>query len=126
MASMTQVTITPTSIDVRFTTMEKIAGLMRDQEVDRRHIAAVTVAPNGLAAARGIRAPGLGLPGLRKIGRWRRHGTRTLVSVRRGQPALSIRLAGGPYAHMLLSTSDAQALADELAPVVTGSPTDSR
>lgn len=122
---MTQVTITPTSIDVRFTAMEKLAGLLRDQEVNRRSIAAVTVAPDGLAAARGIRAPGLGVPGLRKIGTWRRHGTRTLVSVRRGQPALCIHLTGGPYAHMLLGTAGAQALADELTPVATDSPTES-
>jgi hypothetical protein len=125
MASMTQVTITGTSIEVRFTTMEKIAGLMRNQEVDRRHIAAVTVASDGVAAARGIRAPGLGVPGLRKIGTWRQKGARTLVSVRRGQPALSLHLTDGPYAHMLLGTADAQLLADELAPAATGSPTDS-
>jgi hypothetical protein len=122
MATMTHVTITPTTVVVRFTRGEKIAGLIADQAVDRRHITSVTVVPDGLAATRGLRAPGLGLPGVRKIGTWRGRGQRTLVSVRRGEPALAIDLSGGRYTRLLLGSPDAQAWADALAPAGAGAP----
>ena len=64
------------------------------------------VETDGLSAVRGIRAPGLGLPG-RKVGTWRgREGT-WLVSVRKAQPALSFRLTGQRYDGVLLGLDDA-------------------
>ena len=93
---MTTITVTPQSLRVEFTRTEKWTGFLRDLDVDRRDIASVKAVPDGLAAAHGLRAPGLGIPGVRKIGNWWRTGGRhTLVSVRHGQPALSIELVGG-------------------------------
>jgi hypothetical protein len=65
---------------------------------------------------RGLRAPGLALPGVRKIGTWRRPGERTLVAVRKGQPAVRVRLEGARYDVLLLGADDAVALADALSP----------
>jgi hypothetical protein len=75
------------------------------------------VVPEPLTAVRGPRAPGLALPRRRKVGTWRRPGERTLVCVRKGQPALRVRLEGARYDCLLVGVDDPTALAESLAPV---------
>ncbi|WP_456611837.1 hypothetical protein [Blastococcus sp. SYSU DS0619] len=111
---MATLQLTPSTLSVRLTRREKIAGLLRDVTVPLSAVREVDVVPDALAAARGLRAPGLGLPGLRKIGTWRRPGTRMLVCVRRGQPAVRIRLAGQDYDTLLVGADDAAAVAASL------------
>jgi hypothetical protein len=113
---MATVTTTPQALRVTLTTTEKVLGLLRDLEVPRSSVTSVEAVADGLAAARGLRAPGLGLPGVRKIGTWRARGEKSLVSVRRGQPAVRVRLAGQRFDSLLLGTDDAAALAAELVP----------
>ncbi|TKJ22398.1 hypothetical protein [Blastococcus sp. CCUG 61487] len=113
---MATIESTPTSLRVRLTRAEKVFGLLRDLEVPRSAITAVEAVPAGLDALRGLRAPGLGLPGLRSIGTWRRPGEKAYVSVRRNQPAIRVSLTGERYDTLLLGTDDAAALAEELAP----------
>ncbi|WP_104526003.1 hypothetical protein, partial [Blastococcus atacamensis] len=85
----------PATLRVHLGPGEKLAGLLfRDVEVPLDSIREVEVLPDGLRAPRGIRTPGLALPGRRRIGTWRRSGQRTMVSVRRGQPAVRVRLDG--------------------------------
>jgi len=115
---MATVQLDPTTVTVRFTRTEKLAGLLRDVEFPREAVRSVEVVPDPLADVRGLRAPGLGIPGVRKVGTWRRPGERTLVCVRRGQPAVRIRLHGARYDTVLVGTDDAAALADALAAVV--------
>ena len=110
---MATVTTTPQTLHVSLTRAERILGLLRDLEVPRSAVRAVEVVPDGLAAVRGLRAPGLGLPG-RRIGTWRGRGEKTLVSVRRGQPAVRVRLAGQRFDALLLGVDDPAAVADTL------------
>ena len=107
--------LTETTLAVRFTRGEKLGGWVRDTEVPRSAIRSVQVVADALSATRGLRAPGLGLPGVRKIGTWRHSGERTLVSVSRDQPALRIELDGQPYDTWLIGADDAATLADRLA-----------
>ncbi len=95
---------------------EKIFGLLRDLEVPRSAVITAEAVPSGLAELRGLRAPGLGLPGVRAIGTWRARSEKSYVSVRRGAPALRLRLAGQRYDTVLISTTDAVRLAAELSP----------
>jgi hypothetical protein len=113
---MATLQLTPTTLTVRLTRGEKIAGLLRDAEVRRSAIRSAEVVPDPLHGMRGLRAPGLALPGVRKIGTWRRGGERTLVSVRKGQPAVRIRLVGQRYDTLLVGTDDAASLAAVLNP----------
>ena len=106
--------VTPPTLSVRLTRGEKIAGLIRDVDVPLSAIRAVEVVPDPLAGLRGLRAPGLALPGVRMIGTWRRQGEKTLVSVRRDQPAVRVRLEGGRWDALLIGTDDAEALAATL------------
>ena len=113
---MATVQLTPTTVTVRFTRAEKIWGLLRDVELPRTAVRHVEVVPDPVSAPRGLRAPGLALPGRRKIGTWRHRGEKSLVSVRRGQPAVRLRLEGAAYDTVLVGSDDAAALADALTP----------
>jgi hypothetical protein len=113
---MATIDVTPTTLRVRLSRTEKILGLLRDLDVPRSAITSVTTVPAGLDAVRGLRAPGLGLPGLRAIGTWRRRGEKTYVSVRRGQPAVRVTLSGQRFDAALIGTDDPERVAAGLRP----------
>jgi len=113
---MATVHLTSTAVTVRFTRAEKFWGLLRDVEFPRAAVQSVEVVPEPLSAARGLRAPGLAWPGLRKIGTWRHRGEKSLVCVRRGQPAVRLRLEGARYDTVLVGADEAATLAGTLAP----------
>jgi hypothetical protein len=102
------------ALRIRFTRAEKLAGLVRDVDVPVKAVRSAEVVADPLTALRGLRAPGLGLPGLRAIGTWRSRGTRTLVSVRRSQPAVRIELTGQRYDSLLIGADDAARLVADL------------
>jgi len=112
---MATLQLTPTTLRLSFTRAEKLGGLVRDLDVPLSAVARAEVVADPLPAVRGLRAPGLGLPGIRKIGTWRRRGHRSLVSVRRGQPAVRIDLTGQRYDTLWVGADDAAVLAAELA-----------
>ncbi len=107
--AMATIETTARTLRITLTPAERVLGLLRDLEVPLTAVRSAEVVPDGPAAARGLRAPGLGLPGLRKIGTWRRRGTRTFVSVRRG-PAVRLELAGQRFDAALVSVADPAAV----------------
>lgn len=112
---MATVQLTTETLTVHLTRAEKVLGLLRDLTVPLGAVEEVTVVPDALAAVRGLRAPGLGLPRLRMIGTWRRSGERTLVSVRRGEPALRLRLRSQRFTSVLVGLPDPAGTAAEIA-----------
>jgi hypothetical protein len=106
---MATIEMTPRTLRVTLTRAERVLGLLRDLEVPLDAVRSAEAVPDGLAATRGLRAPGLGLPGRRKIGTWRRRGSRTFVSVRRG-PAVRLGLTGQRFDTVLVSADDAPAV----------------
>lgn len=112
---MATITMNQHTVSIRFTRAEKVAGLLRDIDVPRTAVTSATAVGDGLRAARGMRAPGLAIPGRRKIGTWRRRGHRSAVCVRRDEPALSLALSGGKYDEVLIGAADARALAEQLS-----------
>jgi hypothetical protein len=117
---MATITSTPTTLSVTFSPYEKVGGLLRDISLPRAAISSVTVEPDGIKAAKGLRAPGLGLPGLRKIGTWRGRADgrtmRTAVSVRVNQPALRIELSGTSWDQLIIGHDQADRIVADLAP----------
>jgi hypothetical protein len=118
-AAMASLETTPDTLRVRLTRAERLAGLLRDVEVPRSAVTGVDVVADPLCAVRGLRAPGLALPG-RRVGTWRRSGERTLVSVRRGQPAVRVRLAGQRLTTLLVGADDAAAVAARVGTPAAG------
>lgn len=110
---MTMISVTPDRVRIELSVCEKIGGLVRDLDVPVSAVRSVSVVPDGLAAAKGIRAPGLGIPGVRKIGTWRRGG-KTLVSVRRGRPAVLLLLDGVRFDRVLVEVDQPQVYVDQL------------
>jgi pimeloyl-ACP methyl ester carboxylesterase len=110
--------VTPDRVVLRLSTTEKLAAVHGDLTVPRSAITGVELVEDGVGAARGLRAPGLGVPGRRKLGTWRSWTGRQFVDVRRAQPALRIELAPGQrYTRLLVGADDAAALAGELVRV---------
>lgn len=114
---MAEIRIYATDVVVRLTRLEKVAALHGDVRVPRAAVRAVeqVAAGDALAAVRGFRAPGLHVPGLTKIGTWRRNGGRVFAVVAGRQPAVRIVLAAGArYREIVVSTPDAAAVAAAL------------
>jgi len=106
--------VTVDRLELRFTRTEKLLGLLRDLDVPLSAVRQVEIVPNGLTATTGLRAPGYALPWSRKLGTWRRRGHKSLVDVRRDQPALRVLLQGQRFDEVLVGSDDAERLAAEL------------
>ncbi|MGB0120387.1 MAG: hypothetical protein WBP55_05490 [Solirubrobacterales bacterium] len=95
---------------------ERIFALRGDIEVPLTEITDVEVVADGLATARGIRAPGLSIPGYMKTGTWRRSGEKAFVAARRNRPSLKISMAASSeWSNILVSCDDAEDWAGKLS-----------
>ncbi len=92
---------------MEFTIAEKILGLLRDFTAPRESISKVTVHDDPLGAIRGVRAPGLSIPGRRKVGIWRGRRYRDAVVVTADMPAIRLCFAGQPYDALIISSPQA-------------------
>jgi hypothetical protein len=106
--------IDPSLVHVRFTRTEKVLGLIRDFAFLRDAIAGVDLEDNGIALVEGLRAPGLSLPGRRRLGTWRSPGRRAAVSVVTGERTIRVMLIGQEFDEVVISSRHAPTWADEL------------
>jgi len=113
---MSTVRVTADRVQVHLSLAERISALRGDLDVPRSAVVAAEVLADGLAATRGLRAPGLAIPGRVKTGTWRGRGARHFVAVRRDVPTLRLTLDGQHYDTVLLSVPDAAAIAAALRP----------
>lgn len=107
---------------IELTTAGKVAAPHGDIRIPLSAITGVEVVPDALAAVRGLRAPGLALPGRAKIGTWRTTEGAEFVVARRGQPGIRFTLSGHELASVLLGEEDAGALAERIRAVRRASP----
>lgn len=115
---MADIRITDGHLEVALTRREKIAGLLGDVDVPVAAIRHVEVVENAFDAVRGLRAPGLAIPGLTRVGTWRGRGRRTCVVARAGHQALVVDLEGQRYDRLVVSTTDAASLRDRIQAAV--------
>jgi hypothetical protein len=113
---MSTVHVTTDRVQVHLTPAEKIGALHGDLDLPRSAVRTAEVLADGLAATRGLRAPGLAIPGRVKTGTWRGRGTRHFVAVRRGLPTLRLTLDGQRYDTVLVSVPNAATVAATLRP----------
>jgi pimeloyl-ACP methyl ester carboxylesterase len=112
---MTTVRVHDSTLTVSFTTAEKVAGLVRDQRIPLTAVRGVEVVPDGLEAARGLRAPGIALPGRSKVGTWRSAAGKSLIAVHGHSPAVRLTVNGQRYASLLITTDTPEKLAASLS-----------
>jgi hypothetical protein len=108
---MALISMTNDELRLELTRSEKLAALHGDVRVPRSAVRDIRVDDDPLGAVRGLRAPGLGLPGSKKIGTWRGRGHRQFVVARQGMPAVRVRLEGTTFDELIVSTPDAEAVA---------------
>jgi hypothetical protein len=99
---------------VRPSLLECVAGVFGGLVVRRDQVVGARVVADGLAEVRGLRAPGLHIPGVNKYGTWRRRGSKTYVAVRRGRTALVLDLKEHHYDRVVVSAEQASRLAEQL------------
>ncbi len=112
---MSSVQLAGGTLSVRLTRLERVGGLLSDLDVPLAAVVSAGSVPDGLREARGLRAPGLAVPGRIKVGTWRGRAGRSYVAVRPG-PALRLRLQGFRYDTVLVSAPDAERLAGAMQP----------
>ncbi|GGS78437.1 hypothetical protein GCM10010156_41430 [Planobispora rosea] len=111
---MATMTITGGELVLALSQGEKAAGLHGDLRMPRAAVREVAVVENAVAHARGLRSPGLALPGRIKIGTWRSPGRRTFVVAHRDVPAVRVTLDGADYDELLVSDENAAELAGRI------------
>jgi uncharacterized protein len=111
---MAQLTVTAKDLVVTLSAGEKVAGLRGDLRIPLDSIGSVRVVADSLEAVRGLRAPGLALPGRTRIGTWRRVGGRSFVVAHRGQQGLHVTLRGHRLTDVVIAVPAAEALQQEI------------
>jgi hypothetical protein len=117
---MATVELSGRTLTIRLSTWEKVAGLHGDVGIPVDAIRSAEVVDDPLGATRGIRAPGLGLPGWRKLGTWRGRGFTDFVAVERGRSGIRLHLADQPFDSVLFTVDDPKDLLGRLGVPVTG------
>jgi alpha/beta superfamily hydrolase len=109
---MATMTVDSNAVEIRLSHAEAAFALRRRHlRVPLAAVDDVAVEADGVAAATGLRAPGLAVPGRMKVGTWRRRGQRTLVSTRRGMPAVRVIFSGAGVDEVLIGSPHAHAVA---------------
>jgi len=90
---------------------ERVASMHGDISLPLAAVREVAVEADALGAVHGLRSPGLGLPGRKLMGTWRRPGRRAFVIARRGMPAVRVELDGVKPDQLIVSLPDAAAVA---------------
>lgn len=112
---MAHITLSDEEIRIELSLWEKIFGLMGNRTIPRSAVAEVALETDPLSATRGMRAPGLGVPGSIKIGTWRGKGRKMFVSIRRSFPAVRIETVGLDRDAFLVSVPNATSVVTALS-----------
>src|SRR5262245_47072097 len=94
---------------------ERIGALVQgDVSVPLAAIRVVRVAADPWRELRGMRAPGTAWPHRIALGTWRHSLGRDFVAVYGRRPAVVVELAGVRFGRLVVTTSDAERVADEI------------
>jgi hypothetical protein len=100
--------------------LDKLWGLHRRIEVPLHQVRGATYDPGATHAGKGLRAPGLALPGTKWVGTFYKDGDKCYWNVRAGGQTIVVELAeGAPFARLYLTVGDARAVVDRLNAAVT-------
>jgi hypothetical protein len=101
--------------------LNKLWGLRRRITVPLAQVRGATYDPGATHAGKGVRAPGLGLPGVKWVGTFYKDGDKCYWNVRAGGQTIVIELGdGAPFARLHLTVGDGRAVVDRVNAAVSG------
>lgn len=103
---MAKLIINDRDVTVSLSVVEKLEALHGDLTVPRSAVAQVRVVPDGMVEVHGLRAPGTGLPGVIKVGTWRRREGNTFAVCHGRRPAIVLDLVGALYRRLVVTLDD--------------------
>jgi len=109
---MTRVTTTDEVLDVELQGLHRLWALKRRIRVPLAQVRGATVDPGMVSEPKGVRAPGLHVPGVAVVGTFTRDGERTFWDVGSGANAVVIELSGASYDRLVVEVDDPRAVAD--------------
>jgi hypothetical protein len=95
--------------------LERLGGFVRgDARIPLTAVRRARAVADPWAELRGIRSPGTGWPRRIALGTWRFGGGKDFAAVYRRGPAVVVDLIGVDFARLIVSTPDAEAVAQEI------------
>lgn len=111
---MAELAIEGDELVLHLTMFEKAAALNRDVRLPVSSIDAIEVVEKPFGLVRGYHAAGLSIPRRVAIGTFRRMGSTRFFVLKGTQPAVHITFSRGGIAGLVVSSADAEALAQRL------------
>lgn len=111
---MAALTIEGDELVVELSGLEKVGAFHGDVRVPRTAVRNVRAVDDAIGAVRGFRAPGTGFPRVIALGTWRRKGSKDFVAAYRRRPGVVVELEGAAYGRLIVSTDDADTVAQRL------------
>lgn len=106
--------ITDNSLTVDLQGLHKLWAFKSRIRVPLAHVRGATADQGMIHEPKGLRAPGLHLPGAAVIGTFHRDGQRHFWDVRRGADAIVIELVNESYARLVIEVEDPHGTVDKI------------
>ena len=111
---MAKITLTTTDLTVELTGLRQLWALKRRITVPLSHMRGATVDAGVFHEPKGLRAPGLHVPGFLAIGSFRRAGEWTFWEVKDRRRTIVIELTDEHYARLVVEVDDPRAVVDSI------------
>jgi hypothetical protein len=111
---MARVTVSDDLLTVSLEGLDRLWALKGSITVPLRHVRGATADPGAAREPKGVRAPGLHVPGVAAVGTFHREGEKVLWAVHGGAGAVVIELVDEDYARLVIEVDDPRAVADEV------------
>lgn len=109
---MARVTIQDDQLVVELQGLHRLWAFRREVRVPLAHVRGATADPGIVHEPKGVRAPGLHVPGAAVIGTFRRDGETHFWDVRTGSQAVVIELAEERYTRLVVDVEQPRAVVD--------------
>ncbi len=106
---MATIDISDGHLTVRLNGLNRLWALRSGLRVPLAHVRGATADPGAARESKGVRAPGLHVPGLAAVGTFRRGGETILWEVHRGHRAVVISLSDETYDRVVVEVADPRA-----------------
>lgn len=106
---MNTVTVEGSTLVVEPKGLDKLWSFTRRLEIPLEHVRGATEDPGASTEPKGIRAPGLAVPG-KTSGTFHRDGEKTFWNIRRQLRTIVIELRGEDYQRLVLTVEDPRAV----------------